>query len=102
MMEQVIYNLINNAIKYSSTVVHVNVKYESKQILFEVIDHGIGIAKEDLSQIWIKYYKVNPFAKDKISTGVGLSIVKEILDQHGFDYGVDSEVGKGSRFWFSI
>lgn len=102
MMEQVIYNLINNAIKYSSETIQINVKNEDKHILFEVIDHGIGIAKEDLSQIWVKYYKVNPFARDGGSTGVGLSIVKEILDQHGFDYGVDSEVGKGSRFWFCI
>lgn len=100
--EQVIYNLINNAIKYSGDTVHVNVRLENKKVLFEVIDHGIGIAKEDLPQIWIKYYKVNPFAKDCGSTGVGLSIVKEILEQHGFEYGVESEVGKGCRFWFCV
>lgn len=102
MMEQVIYNLINNAIKYSGKVIHVNVRLDNKKVLFEVIDHGIGIAKEDLPQIWIKYYKVNPFAKDCGSTGVGLSIVKEILEQHDFAYGVESEVGKGCRFWFIV
>ncbi|WP_178138555.1 HAMP domain-containing sensor histidine kinase [Parasporobacterium paucivorans] len=100
MIEQVLFNVIINAVKYSGGPIYINVRCEGKHILFEVIDHGVGIAGEDLPNIWIKYYKINPGSKDFGSTGVGLSIVKEILDQHNFEYGVDSEPGKGSRFWF--
>ena len=102
MMEQVIHNFIVNAIRYSDSVIHIKVKKHDKKVMFEIIDHGQGIAKLDLGSIWIKYYKVNRMANDNGSTGVGLSIIKEILELHGFDYGVESTLGKGSRFWFTI
>lgn len=102
MIEQVIHNFIANAIKYSDSIIHINVRKSGNKILFEIIDHGQGIDKEDLDSIWIKYYKINRMANDNGSTGVGLSIIKEILEQHGFDYGVESVVGKGSRFWFEV
>ena len=71
---------------------------------FEVTDHGDGIAPEYLPYIWDRYYKVSERNKThkraKMGSGIGLSIVKNVLEQHGFRYGADSEVGKGSTFWF--
>jgi signal transduction histidine kinase len=68
--------------------------------MFEVIDQGEGIPSDVLSNVWTKYYKVKPYVKNNSNTGVGLSIVKEILELHNFEYGVESTVGEGSRFWF--
>lgn len=102
MIEQVVFNLINNAIRYTNEKICVNVKMIHKDICFEVIDDGVGIAKENLPFIWTKYYKVNPYSKDSASTGVGLSIVKEILEMHRFEYGVESELTNGSKFWFKV
>mgnify|MGYP002519129319 CR=1 FL=1 len=70
---------------------------------FDVM-YGKGISREELPYIWDRYYKVSELNKThkraKLGSGIGLSIVKSILEQHGFLYGVDSEVGKGSTFWF--
>jgi len=70
----------------------------------EVIDTGDGIAPENLPHIWERYYKVDSTHKRATSgSGLGLAIVRSILDRHpGVDYGVESEVGRGSTFWFSI
>ena len=73
-------------------------------VRFEVTDHGDGISAEYLPYIWDRYYKVSERNKThkraKMGSGIGLSIVKNVLEQHGFRYGADSEVGKGSTFWF--
>ena len=62
-----------------------------------------GIKKEELNIIWDKYYKNEKNHKrNKVGTGVGLSIVKNILDKHNFKYGVKSEIGKGTTFYFEI
>ena len=65
----------------------------------EIEDHGAGIAREDLPYIFDKYYRSRADA-GKVGTGLGLSITKAILINHGFPFGVDSEPGKGSIFWF--
>ena len=65
----------------------------------EVEDHGAGIPKEDLPYIFDKYYRSRADA-GKVGTGLGLSITKAILVSHGFGFGVASEPGKGSTFWF--
>lgn len=69
----------------------------------EVSDHGEGIAKEDLPYIFDRYYKVDKVHKRAVTgTGLGLSIVKNILQAHGAQFGVQSEVGEGSTFYFEI
>ena len=103
---QVIYNLINNAINYcgdDKTVILRLYKTELGKVRVEVIDHGAGIAKDDLPLIFDRYYKVDKVHKRAVTgTGLGLSIVKGILEKHGATYGVQSEVGKGSIFYFEL
>ena len=106
-LEQVIFNLINNAVTYTGDDNTVVVRLFRKQpgiIRFEVIDHGDGITPESLPYIWDRYYRVSERNKThkraKLGSGIGLSIVKNVLEQHGFAYGADSVVGQGSTFWF--
>lgn len=106
-LEQVVYNLINNAVTYvgsDCTVVVRLFRKENSKIRFEVEDHGEGISAENLPYIWDRYYKVShgdsTHKRAKMGSGIGLSIVKSVLEQHGFAYGAESEEGKGSTFWF--
>ena len=72
-------------------------------IRVEVKDEGFGIDPEDLPYIWDRYYKIDKqFIRKQESTGLGLAIVKAILDTHGCKYGVESEKGKGSLFYFEL
>lgn len=102
---QVIYNLINNAINYTGEDKRVFVKQYLKinTVRIEVRDTGNGIDKSDISQVWERYYKVDKSHKRAVmGTGLGLSIVKNILELHEAEYGVESEIGKGSTFWFEL
>jgi len=102
---QVFYNLLLNAITHcgGDKTVIVRQSIEEKTVRIEVIDHGEGIRQEDLPYIWERYYKVDKKHKRPImGTGLGLSIVKKVMDMHGGQYGVESEEGKGSIFWFQI
>lgn len=104
-LSQVIYNLINNAINYTGSDKHVIVKQHviNDQVRIEVIDTGEGISEEYLPYIWERYYKVDKTHKRAtVGTGLGLSIVKTILDAHEAHYGVTSNIGEGSTFWFEI
>ena len=102
---QVIYNLVNNAINYTGDdkKVYVTLTENKKEYLFEVRDTGKGIKKEEIPYIWDKYYKSDKkHQRNVVSTGIGLSIVKEILSKHKFDYGVKSVAKRGSTFYFKI
>lgn len=104
-LSQVIYNLINNAINYTGADKHITVKQlvSNEQVRIEVIDTGEGISEEYLPYIWERYYKVDKTHKRAtVGTGLGLSIVKTILDAHEAHYGVTSNIGEGSTFWFEI
>ena len=104
-ISQVIYNLINNAINYTGDDLQVTIEVieKKKTYLVNIIDTGKGIKLEEQELIWNKYYKNEKNHKrNKIGTGVGLSIVKNILDIHNFKYGVKSEIGKGTTFYFEI
>ena len=104
-IEQVIYNLISNAINYvgEDNKIIVNLTKEKEYYLIEVIDHGNGINEKDLEFIWDKYYKTDKtHNRNTIGTGLGLSIVKNILEQHKFEYGVKSKKNKGTTFYFKI
>ena len=100
---QVIYNLVNNAINYTGNdkVVYITLTENKKEYLFEVRDTGKGIKKDEIPYIWDKYYKSDKkHQRNVVSTGIGLSIVKEILQKHKFDYGVKSVLKSGSTFYF--
>ncbi len=102
---QVLYNLMNNAVNYAGEdkTVIVRQKVENNIVKIEVEDHGKGIEEENLKFIWDRYYKVDKSHQSSvIGTGLGLSIVKNILDLHKARYGVQSQIGKGSVFWFSL
>ena len=102
---QVIYNLVNNAINYTGDDKTVTIKQEinGNVVRISVIDTGEGISEENLPLIWDRYYKVDKVHKRAIlGTGLGLSIVKNILLLHNSRFGVSSEIGKGSIFWFEF
>ncbi len=102
---QAFYNLLINAIHYSTTDKNIVIRQSVSggNVIIEVIDHGDGIALSDIPYIWDRYYKIDKKHKRAITgTGLGISIVKKIIDLHGGHYGVISEVGKGSTFWFEI
>lgn len=103
-IEQVIYNLINNAINYTGddNKVIINV-IAGKKIRVEIKDTGKGIKEEDLPHIWEKYYhSKKKHKRNVIGTGIGLSLVKTILESHKFKYGVISKIGEGTTFYFEI
>ncbi len=105
MILQVIYNLVNNALNYTGEDKHVSIDQSvwDNRVRISVIDTGVGIAEEDIPYIWDRYYKVDKVHKRaKVGTGLGLSIVKGILESHGALYGVESQVGEGSNFWFEL
>lgn len=103
---QVIYNLVNNAINYTGEDKQIWVRQIVKEdgyVRIEVSDSGEGIAPEALPYVWDRYYKVDKTHKRAVmGTGLGLSIVKNILELHNARYGVESELGCGSTFWFEI
>ena len=103
-MEQVLYNLLSNAINYvgKDKMIIINVIVKDK-IRVEVTDHGKGIEEKDLKLVWDKYSKIDKtYKRNTNGTGLGLSIVKNILIMHHFDYGVLSKKGKGTTFYFEI
>ncbi|MDK2917633.1 MAG: hypothetical protein PWQ37_366 [Candidatus Petromonas sp.] len=104
-MYQVFYNLINNSINHSFENDKVIVKVMNLQnmIKIEISDEGKGIPKEDLPYIWDRFYKVDKSRqRDSSGTGLGMAIVKNILDAHNFSYGIESEVSKGTTVWIEI
>ncbi len=104
-ISQVIYNLVNNAVNHAGEdkTVIITQTVRDKLVRIEVIDHGEGIPADKLPYIWERYYKVDKEHKrGVIGSGLGLSIVKSILDAHKAHYGVRSTQGKGSTFWFEI
>ncbi len=104
-ISQVIYNLVNNAINYAGEdkTVIVTQRTADKKVIIEVTDHGDGIPADKLEYIWDRYYKVDKEHKrGVIGSGLGLSIVKGVLDAHNARYGVRSTIGKGSTFWFEL
>jgi len=104
-IQQVFYNLMTNAINYTGkdkTIV-INQIVENDYVRIEVIDTGRGITKENLDKIWERYYSTDEFHERGVTgTGIGLSIVRSIIESHSGKYGVVSEPDKGSKFWFAL
>lgn len=104
-IQQVLYNLIDNAIKFShhNSVIKVETTERKNKIFISVKDTGIGIPKEDLKLIWDRFYKSDlSRGKDKKGTGLGLSITREIIHSHNEHINVISTPGEGSEFIFSL
>lgn len=104
-MNQVIYNLLNNAINYTGKdkKVLIRVSEKEKSFLVEIIDTGKGIKASEMPYIWDKYYKNDKnHTRNVVGTGIGLSIVRNILEMHKFKYGVKSKKGHGTIFYFEI
>jgi len=104
-IQQVLYNLIDNAIKFShnNSIIFVETTEKNGKIFVSVKDTGIGIPKDSLKKIWDRFYKTDlSRGKDKKGTGLGLSIVKEIVQAHGENINVISTEGVGSEFIFTL
>ena len=104
-IQQVIYNLLDNAIKFSKPkgTIILTTFQKRNTVYVSVKDFGIGISPDDLSNIWIRFYKSDASrGKDKTGTGLGLSIVREIIHLHDQDITVTSTLGAGSEFVFSL
>jgi len=106
MITQAVRNLVSNAIKYSPerTTVTVSTSLEAEAVRLSVEDRGYGIPVEARDRVWEKFYRVvrEGQEKDEESTGLGLSFVREVVEQHGGTVGLDSEVGRGSKFSFTL
>ena len=104
-MKQVLYNLIDNAIKFShhDCVIKIETSEKKKKLFVSVKDTGIGIPKDEIKLIWDRFYKSDSSrGKDKKGTGLGLAIVKEIIHAHNEHINVISTEGVGTEFIFSI
>lgn len=103
-LELVIYNLISNAVNYTGedNTIKVNLKTEKNNAKFEVQDSGRGLSEEERQIIWQRYYRAKEHKRNYPGSGLGLSIVKSILEYHKAEYGVESEEGKGSNFYFTM
>lgn len=104
-IEQVIYNLINNAIEHTGDdlKVKVTVKKQLDSVLISITDSGVGLTEEEKSLVWNRYYKKEKRHKRNIvGSGIGLSIVKGILESHKCEYGIDSKKGEYTTFYFKL
>ena len=108
-LRQVLFNLISNAIKFTDSgevrfaVSVIDKKDNQNQTLrFEVTDTGIGIGKEDLEVIFYPFKQIGGLAKSEQGSGLGLAISQKLIALMGGELKVESELAKGSRFWFEV
>lgn len=99
----VIHNLMENAVKYSDkeATIEVNISQDERFIIISVTDHGVGIAKKYQKKIFEQFYRI-PATHHKSGYGIGLAMVKYTVKAHGGTIKVESELGKGSIFTFTI
>jgi signal transduction histidine kinase len=106
LITQAVKNLVNNAIRYSPerTTVTVSTALEAEAVRVCVEDRGYGIPAEAKERVWDKFYRVvrEGQEKDEESTGLGLSFVREVVEQHGGRVELDSQEGRGSKFSFTL
>ncbi|MBN2043108.1 MAG: HAMP domain-containing protein [Candidatus Aenigmarchaeota archaeon] len=102
---EVLANLLNNAIKYNKPngTITVSAGHKEKKVIVRVQDTGIGISKSDMKKMFTKFFQADTSAKRKYGgTGLGLAICKSIIKHHGGDIWIESELGKGSAFIFTL
>jgi len=109
-IKQVISNLLSNAVRYSEEIKEITLSVsldrslDKDNVVLSVTDKGPGIADEDQEKIWHRYEKASKEGQRSQGggTGLGLNIASEILNKHNAQYGVDSKLGEGSKFWFKM
>lgn len=103
-IEQVLINLVNNAVKYAplSKEIIIDISRHEGMVKVSVKDKGPGIRKDMLPDLFDRYYRVDSSGSQYSGLGLGLYICAEIIKKHGGGIGVDSEVGEGSTFWFTL
>lgn len=104
-IEQVLINLISNAVKYSNkgTTIKISCKKEGRNVQVSIHDEGIGISQENIAKIFDSHFRVESKETEKVSGfGIGLFLTSEIVKSHGGTIDVKSELGKGSTFIFSV
>jgi signal transduction histidine kinase len=104
-LQQVLANLVGNAIKYTPANgrIWIRASRQPDAVVVGVTDTGIGISPADLPQVFDKFYRChNPQAIEQDGSGLGLAIVKSIIAEHGGKVWVESTLGKGSTFYFSL
>ena len=104
MVEQICYNLISNAVSYTGEdkLVTVRVLRQGDKVRAEITDTGRGIAPSERDKVWDRYYRSSQGKRAVVGSGIGLSIVKNLLILHKAEYGIDSIVNNGSTFWFRL
>jgi signal transduction histidine kinase len=105
LIERVFINLINNAIKFTpqNGVITIRCTQNDERALISILDTGLGIPKHDLENIFQEFYRVDdPKHKEVKGSGLGLSLVKRIIETHKERIWVESEVGKGTMFTFTL
>jgi signal transduction histidine kinase len=103
-VDQVIVNLVNNAVKYApnSKKIYLMAEKDGEEAKISVKDSGPGIDLQKIPHLFDRYYRVEPTNYQNSGLGLGLYISAEIIKKHGGKIGVDSEAGKGSTFWFTL
>jgi len=104
-IQQVLHNLLDNAIKFSpnNSTITIETTLRHEKVFVSVKDEGSGIPRDSMKKIWERFYKTDPSrGKDKRGTGLGLSIVKEIVNSHGEHINAISTEGVGTEFIFTL
>jgi two-component system phosphate regulon sensor histidine kinase PhoR len=103
-IDQVIVNLVNNAVKYGadSKDIIVRIEQEKEKVKVSVIDKGPGIAPEKLPHLFDRYFRVDLNGMQYSGLGLGLYICAQIIKKHNGNIGVESLLGGGSKFWFTL
>ena len=105
LLQQALYNLVENALKYTPQEGQVTIRLETapSELIFAVQDSGIGISEKDRARLFEKFYRgTNREALAQRGTGLGLAIVKSIAERHGGKVWVESELGMGSTFYLLV
>jgi signal transduction histidine kinase len=98
-------NLVNNAVKYSANEKYLGIRLYRRDscVSLEVVDRGIGIPEKEHGKIFEKFYRVgDPLVHNTKGSGLGLSLVRHIVQAHGGEVAVESAPGKGSRFIITL
>ena len=104
-MARSLLNLVNNALKYSQDrkFIGVNLYRDNGSVKLEVVDQGIGIPHDEQQKIFEKFYRVgDPLVHNTKGSGLGLSLVRHIVQAHGGEVSVDSTPGQGSKFTIAL
>lgn len=103
--KQIILNLLSNALKFTKEGCKVNVEAikEEGSVCISVLDNGIGIKEHDLDKIFNEFYQSDDVRDQALGgAGIGLALTQRLVEMHGGTIGVESELNKGSKFWFKM